>query len=58
MGWVHGLTFRFFWETGAMGDNKILRICDCLHPAKGVSRFYILDFRFTPQINLGALTII
>ena len=57
MGWEHEPTFRFFWETGIIGDNKILRICYYLHLVQALSVdfiFEILDFRFTPQMNLRA----
>ena len=39
MGWKHVATFRFFWETAGMGDNKIVRIGDCFDLANRVSRF-------------------
>jgi len=42
MGWGHEPTFRFFWETAIIGDNKILRSCYYLHLVQGLS----IDFRF------------
>ena len=57
MGWEHEPTFRFFLETGISGDNKMLRSCYYLHLVQGLSRdfrFWILDLRFTPQMNLRA----